>query len=168
MKPVSILMVCMGNICRSPSAHAVFARKVYDAGLSMRIRIDSAGTFAGHKGEPPDKRARARGAQRGYDLEPLRSRPLRTADFAQSTYIIVMDEMNLREVNKRALEAGFAGTVAKLLDFSPYPAQHGDDVPDPYYGPQSGFDVVFDLIEPACDGLLQHIIAHDFARARGS
>jgi protein-tyrosine phosphatase len=170
MKPVSVLMVCMGNICRSPTAHAVFARKVYDAGLAMRIRIDSAGTFAGHKGEPPDKRARARGAQRGYDLEPLRSRPLRTADFAQSTYIIVMDEMNLREVDKRALalEAPFTGTIAKLLDYAPDAALHGDDVPDPYYGPQSGFDVVFDLVEPACDGLLKHIIAHDFARARGA
>jgi protein-tyrosine phosphatase len=160
MKTVSVLMVCMGNICRSPTAHGVFARKIFDAGLSMRVRVDSAGTYAGHKGQPPDKRARQLAAQRGYDLEPLRSRPLVREDFARFELIVVMDEQNKQDVLKRAAEHGFQGTVAKLLDFHPDTDAHDEDVPDPYYGAASGFNRVLDLVEPACDGLIEHIIEH--------
>jgi protein-tyrosine phosphatase len=160
MKTVSVLMVCMGNICRSPTAHGVFARKIFDAGLSMRVRVDSAGTYAGHKGQPPDKRARQVSAKRGYDLEPLRSRPLVREDFARFDLIVVMDEQNKQDVLKRAAEHGYTGTVAKLLDFHPDPDAHDEDVPDPYYGAASGFERVLDLVEPSCDGLIAHIIEH--------
>jgi protein-tyrosine phosphatase len=149
----------MGNICRSPTAHGVFAKKLFERGLSMRVQVDSAGTYAGHKGEPPDRRARQVAAKRGYDLEPLRSRPLRSVDFEIADYIVVMDEHNLMEVQKRAAEAGYAGTVAKLLDYSPQAHMRGEDVPDPYYGGASGFEKVLDLVEPACDGLIEHLIA---------
>ncbi len=160
MKTVGVLMVCMGNICRSPTAHGVFAKKLFDTGLSMRVRVDSAGTYAGHKGQPPDKRARQLAAKRGYDLEPLRSRPLSRDDFARFDMIVVMDEQNKQEVLKRAEELGYQGTVAKLLDFHPDPEAHDEDVPDPYYGAVSGFERVLDLVEPACDGLIDHIIEH--------
>ncbi len=165
MKMVSVLMVCMGNICRSPTAHGVFARKIFDAGLSMRVRVDSAGTYAGHKGQPPDKRARQVAAKRGYDLEPLRSRPLSREDFARFDMIVVMDEQNKQDVLKRAAEHGYQGTVAKLLDFHPDPDAHDEDLPDPYYGAASGFDRVLDLVEPACDGLIEHIIEHKLRAA---
>ncbi len=166
MRSVGVLMVCMGNICRSPTAHGVFVKKVYDAGLQMRLRVDSAGTYAGMKGEPPDKRAQQLAIKRGYDLSPLRARQLRTEDFRLSQFIIVMDDMNLKEVRKRAEVAGFDGTVAKLLDFSPDAQLRGQDVPDPYYGGLRGFETVFDLVEPACDGLLQHVIANALNTAR--
>jgi protein-tyrosine phosphatase len=167
MKTFSVLMVCMGNICRSPTAHGVFARKIFDAGLSMRVRVDSAGTYAGHKGQPPDKRARQLAAKRGYDLEPLRSRPLSRDDFARFDMIVVMDEQNKQDVLKRAEEHQFQGTIAKLLDFHPDVDAHDEDVPDPYYGAASGFDRVLDLVEPACDGLIEHIIANHL-RAQNS
>jgi protein-tyrosine phosphatase len=159
MKPVNVLMVCMGNICRSPTAHGVFAKKLFEQGLSLRVQVDSAGTYAGHKGEPPDRRARQVAAKRGYDLDPLRSRPLRTQDFEIADYIVVMDEHNRMDVQKRAQEAQYRGVVAKLLDFSPNPAQRGMDVPDPYYGGNRGFEIVLDLVEPACDGLIEHLVA---------
>jgi protein-tyrosine phosphatase len=164
MKPVNVLMVCMGNICRSPTAHGVFAKKIFERGLSMRIQVDSAGTYAGHKGEPPDRRARQVAAKRGYDLEPLRSRPIRSFDFDIADFIIVMDGMNLRDVNSKAEEVGYRGTIAKLLDFHPNSEQKGADVPDPYYGGPKGFDAVIDLVEPACDGLIDHIIASALKR----
>jgi protein-tyrosine phosphatase len=128
----------------------------------MRVHVDSAGTYAGHKGEPPDRRSQQAAAKRGYDLEPLRSRPLRTTDFEIADFIIVMDDYNLQEVNARAAEAGYAGTVAKLLDFSPDARVRGQDVPDPYYGGAGGFEKVLDLVEPGCDGLIEHLIAHGF------
>lgn len=159
MKPVHVLMVCMGNICRSPTAHAVFAKKVFERGLTMRIRVDSAGTYAGHRGEPADRRARQAAARRGYDLEPLRARPLSREDFLIADYIIVMDEENLREVKARAAEVGFTGVIEKLLRFGPTASAGVLDVPDPYYGGQRAFEHVLDLVEPACDGLIEHLIS---------
>jgi protein-tyrosine phosphatase len=167
MKSIGVLMVCMGNICRSPTAHGVFAKKVFEAGLAMRIRTDSAGTYAGHKGQPADRRAQQHAQLRGYDLSPLRSRPVRREDFTSFDYIVAMDEMNFGDLTKLVEEKyPFDGKLVKLLDFSPDSALHGGDVPDPYYGGASGFDRVLDLVEPACDGLLTHIIANEFSAQR--
>jgi protein-tyrosine phosphatase len=155
MKPshqLSILFVCMGNICRSPTAEGVFRKRVQDAGLSDTIHIDSAGTQAYHVGEPPDARSQQFAAKRGYDLSALRARKVNTDDFIKFDYLLAMDHDNLG----RLQEACPAAHAHKLVLFMDYARMHDARiVPDPYYGSGAGFDLVLDYVEDASDGLIE-------------
>ncbi len=149
----SVLFVCMGNICRSPTAEGVFRKIVEDAGLSDAIRIDSAGTHAYHTGEPPDRRAQAAAERRGYTLREIRARRVVNEDFSEFEYIVAMDEDNLTSLKERTTPEA-AGTLRLFLEFSD---SHESEVPDPYYGGGTGFERVLDLVEEASRGLLEHI-----------
>ncbi len=155
----AVLFVCMGNICRSPTAEGVFRYKARGAGLLDRLLIDSAGTHNYHPGEPPDARSQAYARKRGYDLSMLRARHLRGDDFDRFDLIVVMDDLNYSTVIARA-EAAQRATVCRMLEFSAgAPAQGLREVPDPYYGDAADFERVLDLVEEASDGLLAHIRA---------
>lgn len=143
-------MVCLGNICRSPTAEAVLRSKLARAGLDQRIGVASAGTH-GERGSPPDARAVAAAAKRGYDLSAIRSRRFGKADFERFDWVMAMDRENLDHLTELCpLEMN--GRLSLLLQHAPASALH--EVPDPYYGGAAGFERVLDLIEPACDGLL--------------
>ena len=144
----------MGNICRSPTAEAVFKHVVNEAGLSARIRSDSAGTHAYHIGDPPDARAQRHAAKRGYDLSALRARRVEAADFERFDYVLAMDETNLTAL-RRLCPAQYRERVKLFLEFAPEAGRR--DVPDPYYGGAQGFEDVLDLVELAAEGLLDHI-----------
>ncbi|TQV81321.1 low molecular weight phosphotyrosine protein phosphatase [Exilibacterium tricleocarpae] len=154
MEKVSVLFVCLGNICRSPTAHGVFQHKVAAAGLDHAIRVDSAGTGAWHLGNEPDSRAAAAAQSRGYDLSGLRARQADAGDFDQFDYILAMDRQNLREL-KSLRPAAYDGRLDLLLNFGSHP--DFAEVPDPYYGGVKGFELVLDLVENAADGLLADI-----------
>jgi protein-tyrosine phosphatase len=154
MKPYSILFVCMGNICRSPTAHGVFLQKVRDRGLAHEIHVDSAGTHNYHPGNPPDERSQAHASRRGYDLSALRARQISDSDFERHDLILAMDWDNLALIQEDC-PAEHLGKVRRLTEFclkldSPV-------VPDPYYGGKDGFEHVLDLVEDACEGLLRHV-----------
>ncbi len=148
----SVLFVCLGNICRSPTAEAVFRQKVQEAGLD--VVIDSAGTSGAHKGEGPDRRSIAAGQIRGYSFAGQTSRRVTPEDFEGFDYILAMDESNLRNL-QRFKPKGSVLEPRLFLDF----AQNHDEneVPDPYYGGPDGFDHVLDLIEDASAGLIAEI-----------
>ncbi|MDX1734606.1 MAG: low molecular weight protein-tyrosine-phosphatase [Halioglobus sp.] len=147
-----VLFVCLGNICRSPTAHGVLEHLVRERGLAHCVTVDSCGTGHWHVGEPPDERAAQEAAKRGYDLRALRARQVDAADFAAFDYILAMDHSNLADL--RALcPAGYPGHLGLFLDFAP--GADLDEVPDPYYGGASGFADVLDLVEAASDGLLR-------------
>jgi protein-tyrosine phosphatase len=152
----SVLFVCMGNICRSPTAEGVFRERVRRAGWSDRIEVASAGTGDWHVGEPPDRRAIAHAAKRGYDLRGQRARQICVDDYARYRWILTMDRTNLREVS--ALRpVGHEGHIGLFLELAP---QLGvEEVPDPYFGGADGFERVLDLIEAASDSLLARIDA---------
>jgi len=150
----SILFVCLGNICRSPTAEAVLRALAAREAPELGIEVDSAGTAGYHVGEPPDPRTRAAAARRGYDLEPLRARVVEAADFERFDMILAMDAENLRVLRRRAPKAAHE-RLRLLLEFAPQ-AQH-TEVPDPYYGGPNGFEHVLDLIEEAVRGLLAHL-----------
>jgi protein-tyrosine phosphatase len=151
---VKVLFVCLGNICRSPTAHGVFEQRVQSAGLADRIYVDSAATGAFHVGNPPDPRTVAAAVRRGYDLSSQRARQVHPDDFTFFDFILPMDRMNLG--NLRAMQPrDFRGHLGLFMDFSRQ-KQYGQ-VPDPYSGGQDGFELVLDLVEDAADGLLQHI-----------
>lgn len=152
-KPVSVLFVCLGNICRSPTAQGVFQKMVDDAGLSEQIITDSAGTSDWHLDEAPDPRTVTAASRRGYDLSQLRGRQAQRGDFARFDYIFAMDNSNLQHLQRLA-PADFAGHLGLFLDFC-----QGDyrEVPDPYHGGRDGFTLVLDLIEEASGALLQDI-----------
>ena len=145
-----LLFVCMGNICRSPTAQAVMRAKLARAGL-QRIEVDSAGTHGYHVGDAPDPRSQRHAARRGYDLSPLRARALVAEDFEAFDRVLVMDSNNLAAA-RRLCPAAFQDRLQLLLDFAPEQALR--EVPDPYYGGADGFEQVLDLVQAACDGLL--------------
>lgn len=151
---ISVVFVCMGNICRSPTAEAVFRQYVENAGFAGRILIDSAGTHDYHIGEPPDLRARQAACQRGYDMGGLRGRQVEEGDFQRFDYVLAMDKANLSILQHRAPPDGNA-QVRLFLDYARHHA--GREVPDPYYGGADGFERVLDMVENASEGLLQHI-----------
>ena len=150
---MKVLFVCLGNICRSPTAEGVFRHKVREAGLEDRIEIDSAGTGDWHVGKAPDARTRAAALRRGYDLSGLRARQVSVADFSRYDLILAMDNANLRDL--KHLRAG-NGTAELDLFLRRFDLEI-DEVPDPYYGGDDGFERVLDLVERACDGLLMEL-----------
>jgi protein-tyrosine phosphatase len=156
-RPISVLFVCLGNICRSPLAEAVFRGVVTEAGLEDRFRIDSAGTSGYHAGEPPDRRTAAVAARRGVTVDG-RSRKMLASDLRAFDYVLVMDAENLRAVQRLAAGAG-PGAAPEIRLFREFDADgDGDlDVPDPYYGGAGGFEEVHDLVERSARGLLDHI-----------
>jgi len=156
---VSVLFVCMGNICRSPSAEGVFRHQVEQAGLSDAIRIDSAGTHAYHVGEPPDSRSMAHAAKRGYDLGSQRARQVCGDDFRTFDLILAMDRNNLNAL-KLGSDVTYHEKIQLFLDFLPPETPKAlklSEVPDPYYGGDAGFEQVLDLVTLASEGLLAYL-----------
>jgi len=153
-KKVQVLFVCMGNICRSPTAHGVFRNMVIDEGLSDLIEIDSAGTHAYHVGNPPDTRAQQTANSRGIDLSDLRARQARSEDFDEFDYVIAMDKDNYHSL-KLISPKGKLDRLYMFLDFAPSIRKR--EVPDPYYGGPEGFETVFDMVDAASRGLLADI-----------
>jgi protein-tyrosine phosphatase len=152
---VRICFVCLGNICRSPTAEAVMRHLVAQEGLAKRIAIESAGTGDWHVGDPPDRRARAVGAARGIPLSGA-ARQFTPADFARYDHVIAMDRSNRDDLVRMAPGPAERAKVRLLRSFDPS-APPDADVPDPYYGGPRGFDDVFDICERACRGLLEHL-----------
>ena len=148
-----MLFVCLGNICRSPTAHAVFAHRVDALGLAERIRVDSAGTSDWHVGDHPDARSQQHALRRGYDLAPLRARQVTPGDFREFDFLLAMDRSNLEHL-QRMRPQEFAGELGLFL---PYGSSQALEVPDPYYEGARGFETVLDLIEDATEGLLDHL-----------
>ena len=153
-KEYKILFVCLGNICRSPSAEAVMKKLVKDAGLDNYIEIDSAGIMGYHEGERADQRMRAHASRRGYVLDSI-SRPVRTTDFYDFDLIIGMDDRNIDDLKRKAPDLESVAKIHQMTEYSRNKLY--DHVPDPYYGGASGFELVLDLLEDACGGLLETI-----------
>lgn len=154
MTHFSVLFVCMGNICRSPTAHGVFRHKVREQGLSGAVEVDSAGTHNFHPNSPPDERSQAHAGKRGYDLSDLRARQIQDSDFEKFDLILVMDLDNLALLQEQCPPT-HQHKVRRLTEFC---VQFDSAVvPDPYYGGTGGFEHVLDLVEDACNGLLQHV-----------
>jgi len=153
---IRILFVCMGNICRSPTAEGVFKRYVAEAGLAERIASDSAGTVDYHVGEPPDARAQVAASRRGYDLSTLRGRQVSHQDFADFDYLLAMDEINLHAL-VRLCPPQHTHKLKLFMEFSAIAGSR--EVPDPYYGGPKGFERVLDMVEQAAQGLLRHLRA---------
>ncbi|PFH13182.1 low molecular weight protein-tyrosine-phosphatase [Burkholderia sp. JKS000303] len=156
MNRVAICFVCLGNICRSPTAEGVMRHQVGAAGLADRIAIDSAGTGDWHVGEPPDTRAQAAAHTRGYDLSALRARQVSAADFERFDLLLAMDEANLAELRRRC-PPEYRDKVRLLMEFAPGTAE--TEVADPYFGGAQGFEQVLDQVERACAGLLDTLKA---------
>jgi protein-tyrosine phosphatase len=146
--------VCLGNICRSPTAHGVFQKHVEQRGLTGVIEVDSCGTGDWHVGSAPDPRAVAAAGRRGYDLSPFRARQVEAADFEVFDYILAMDRDNLQDLEAMCPH-DYLGHLGLFLEFAGGRAPR--DVPDPYYGGEAGFDRVLDLIESASGGLLREL-----------
>lgn len=149
-----ILFVCMGNICRSPTAEGVFRNTARQHAPDLAIRVDSAGTHAYHVGEPPDHRARQAAARRGIDLSGQRARKVTLADFPAFDLVLAMDEDNLG-VLSAICPPEYRSRIRLFMDFAP--GTSARNVPDPYYGGSTGFEHVLDLVEEASLGLLAHI-----------
>jgi len=159
-KPVRVLMVCMGNICRSPTAEGVLRAKLEAAGLTHLVDVDSAGTHAHHIGHPADPRAVRHAKARGYDLSRLRARQIGSADFTQFDMLLAMDWDNLALLEGACPpDPALRRKLKRLVEFLPVdaPLAGAQVVPDPYYGGPQGFDHVLDLVEAACEGLVQHL-----------
>jgi protein-tyrosine phosphatase len=151
-----VLMVCMGNICRSPTAEGVLRHKLHEAGLHDLVVVDSAGTHAYHVGDPPDNRSMQHARRRGYDLSALRARRVADADFERFDLILAMDWDNYALLEEQCPPQH----RAKLRRLSEFARRHDSPVvPDPYYSGAEGFERVLDLIEDACEGLVDHLKA---------
>ncbi len=150
-----VLFVCWGNICRSPSAEAVFNGILEKHNLANSYEVDSAGTISAHNGEPADSRMQMHAQKRGYQLTSI-SRIMKPEDFDQFDYIVAMDDKNLNDLRHFTRNAEDFKKVSKMTDYCSQYANH-DSVPDPYYGGAAGFELVLDLLEDACEGLLHHI-----------
>ena len=153
IKPVRVLFVCMGNICRSPTAHGVFQALVAAEGLEASIGVDSAGTHGYHTGSPPDPRSQATARAHGVDLSALRARRFESADFRDFDYLLAMDRGNLADM--LAIRPGRGGAAPELM--LAYSSRFRErEIPDPYYG-NDGFELVFEMIDDASRGLLRQI-----------
>ena len=154
MKKTRILFVCMGNICRSPSAEGVMRQLVNVAGLQDDIEIDSAGTSAYHIGSPPDARSQAAAKRRGYDLAAQRARQVSDDDFEHFDLLLAMDKDNLNLL-QRHCPAHLQGKLKLMMHFAE--RSPADEVPDPYSEGPAGFEIVLDYLEDACNGLLRQL-----------
>jgi protein-tyrosine phosphatase len=151
---MKILFVCLGNICRSPTAEIVFRCVAAQEAPHLPLHIDSAGTAGYHVGEPPDQRTQEAARRRGYDMAALRARIVEPEDFERFDLILAMDHANL-EVLRRRAPAGHRDRVRLFMEFAPEALV--EEVPDPYYGGPTGFEQVLDLVESAARGLLRHV-----------
>ena len=155
MDKYKVLFVCLGNICRSPSAKAVMTSVVEKYGAKKNFEIDSAGILSVHAGEPADSRMQMHAGKRGYVLNDI-SRPVSSPDdFEYFDIIIGMDDQNIRDL-KRLAPNKYLGKIRKMTDFMV--KGQAEEVPDPYYGGEDGFEVVLDILEDACEGLYQHLM----------
>jgi protein-tyrosine phosphatase len=152
---IRICFVCLGNICRSPTAEGVMRHRVREAGLEGKITVDSAGTAAYHAGEPPDRRARSAAARRGIDIGG-KARKFEPNDWERFDYVIAMDRENFDDLGADAPKQELHEKLFLLRSFDPDSPKFAG-VPDPYYGGADGFDEVIDICEAGCRGLLQHI-----------
>ena len=153
MAGVSVLFVCMGNICRSPTAEGVFRHLVAEAGLEELVTVDSAGTHAYHAGEPPDRRAREAAGRRGISLDDIRARRVSDSDLERFDYVIAMDRDNQALLVEQS-ESKHHSKIRLLMEYS---SGDVEEVPDPYYGGAAGFERVLDLVEDASRGLLEEL-----------
>ena len=154
---IKIMFVCMGNICRSPTAHAVMRQIVIKEGLENQIYIESSGTHAYHVSNSPDARSQLTASKRGVDMSDLRAQKIAITDYDEFDWILAMDEDNLELVNYYAPE-NHTANCALLMDFSTKAEYETQQiVPDPYYGGEQGFEQVFNMVEDACHGFLQHL-----------
>ena len=151
---MKILFVCLGNICRSAAAEAVMKKLVQAQDMTSNFEIDSAGLINYHEGEPADPRMRAHAARRGYIVDSI-SRPIRTSDFFDFDLIIGMDDRNIDELKQRAPDLVTEAKIHRMTEYSRNPLY--DHVPDPYYSGADGFELVLDLLEDACAGLLESL-----------
>jgi len=151
---IRVLFVCMGNICRSPTAHGVMQNLIDTAGLTEEIQVESAGTIGYHAGENPDSRACSMAQSRGVDISSLIARKVTMADYNQQTFILAMDFDNLTNLQAEC-PASYQNKLELLLNY--HPDNHLNEVPDPYYGGNKGFENVYKMIESACKNLLQQI-----------
>lgn len=151
---MKVLFVCLGNICRSPTAEAVFRQLLAQSSMRLDIEVASAGIGDWHIGEPPDQRAQAAARRRGLDMSGIRARQIVHEDFALFDLILAMDRQNFAELRRRA-PVQYRERVRLFLEFAPEVGAH--DVPDPYYGGEAGFEEVLDLAEQAARGLLTHL-----------
>lgn len=157
----SILFVCMGNICRSPTAHGVMQHKLNQYGLGDRYVIDSAGTHAYHVGEKSDPRSRSTVQTRGIDMEYIRARKISIKDYDHFDYILAMDEENLALIEYYAPQS-YSARIDYFLSFAQRDSKvNSVVVPDPYYGGDEGFERVFDLVDVGCESLLAYLEDHD-------
>ena len=154
-KNISLLFVCLGNICRSPAAEGIMKKMIEDEGLSDKISVDSAGTSNWNEGNTPDERMRLHGSKKGYDFDSV-ARTFRSSDFDKFDYILVMDNNNYMNVKRLAKSEEDESKIHRMTDFSIDYSDH-DHVPDPYYGGDDGFNLVMSLLEDACKGLLNEI-----------
>lgn len=150
-----ILFVCLGNICRSPAAEGILRTMAARQGIARKIEIDSAGTYGGHAGSLPDPRMRHAAAQRGYDLTH-RARQVREADFDRFDMLIAMDDMNYEALHRLAPSRAAAQRIFRMTEFC---HRHPDRsyIPDPYYEGHEGFELVLDLLEDGCGGILERL-----------
>lgn len=151
-----ILFVCLGNICRSAAANGIMEQIIRNEELDEKMEVDSAGTYGGHRGELPDARMRAAGKSRGYNFSH-RSRKIEEEDFYRFDYIIVMDDMNYESVSRLAPERKYLDKVYRFVEFC---TEHPEwsYVPDPYYEGREGFELVLDLLEDGCKGVLKKVL----------
>ncbi|WP_374980355.1 low molecular weight protein-tyrosine-phosphatase [Pseudomonas solani] len=148
---MKVLFVCLGNICRSPTAEGVLRHKLREAGLAEQVEVDSAGTGDWHVGKAPDTRTRQAALRRGYDLSLLRARQVSVEDFSRFDLVLAMDHSNLRDLKGLRRNGSEPDLLLRRYGLVP------EEVPDPYYGGEEGFEEVLDLIEQACDGLVAEI-----------
>jgi protein-tyrosine phosphatase len=156
-EPVRVVFVCLGNICRSPTAEAIMRGHLETSDLGHLVEIDSAGTGAWHVGDPPDDRARAEATRRGIDLRG-RARQFHAGDFHHFDLVVAMDRTNRRDLLDLATSPDDGSKVRLLREFDPEAGDGANlDVPDPYFGGSNGFAEVFDIVDRACQGLLEHL-----------
>jgi protein-tyrosine phosphatase len=165
---IKVLFVCLGNICRSPTAHGVLERKLAMAGLSDTVEVDSAGTAAWHVGKQPDPRSQETARKRDYDLSHLRARQVISEDFLEFDYVLAMDNENLENLQKIMPSSDTKAKPELFLEAYSTPtliSKGLTQVPDPYYGGDGGFEAVLDMIEEACDQLILDIKSNKKSKA---